>query len=46
MVIFLYSYHGIYHSVESTEVAELLRRTDGKEHVDVSLLATREQVRE
>uniref|UniRef100_A0A3Q2Z1M3 Polycystic kidney disease protein 1-like 1 n=1 Tax=Hippocampus comes TaxID=109280 RepID=A0A3Q2Z1M3_HIPCM len=43
MVIFLYSYHDIYRSVESMEVAELLRRTDGKEHVDVSLLAAREQ---
>ncbi|XP_051910204.1 polycystic kidney disease 1 like 1 [Hippocampus zosterae] len=43
MVIFLYSYHHIYYSVESVEVVELLRRSDGKERVDVSHLAAREQ---
>ncbi|XP_061523045.1 polycystin-1-like protein 1 [Phycodurus eques] len=44
IVIFIYSYHDIYRSVEAAEVVQLLQRNDGKQHVDVSLLAAREQL--
>ncbi|XP_061614846.1 polycystin-1-like protein 1 [Phyllopteryx taeniolatus] len=44
IVIFIYSYHDVYRSAEAAEVVELLQRNDGKQHVDVSLLAAREQL--
>ncbi|XP_049604558.1 polycystin-1-like protein 1 [Syngnathus scovelli] len=40
---FLHFYHNIYRSVEAMKVMEVLQRNNGKEHVDVSLLAAREQ---
>lgn len=42
----VYYVHYIYHSVVIMEVVELLQRHNYREHVDVSLLATWEQVRE
>ncbi|XP_057679778.1 polycystic kidney disease 1 like 1 [Corythoichthys intestinalis] len=41
VVIFMNSYHDIYRSVEAMEIVELLQKN--KEHLDVTLLAAREQ---
>nr|XP_061810187.1 polycystin-1-like protein 1 [Nerophis lumbriciformis] len=41
VVIFMNSYHDIYRSVEAMEIVELLQKN--KEHLDITLLAAREQ---
>lgn len=45
-VTLLYYIYYVYHSVIILEVVELLQRHNHRGHVDVSLLATWEQVRE
>ncbi|XP_077481018.1 polycystin-1-like protein 1 [Stigmatopora argus] len=43
VVIFMNTYHDIYRSVDAMEIVEILQRNNDQEHLDITLLAAREQ---